>query len=64
MLLTKFKCMICGRVTDPQPEYGDIITGETVENDICDECKEAIKFVKKLMMQDGLKHYDDGSVET
>ena len=29
---------------------------------MCDECKEAIQFVKELM-NDGLKHYDDGSTE-
>lgn len=48
MTLTKFRCMVCGRVTDPQPEYGDLITGETIENDICNECKEAVQFAKEM----------------
>lgn len=46
MTLTKYHCMICGRVTDPQPEYECDI--EQTLDDICDECKGAILFAKEM----------------
>ena len=49
MALTKFRCLVCGRVTEPEPEWADDITLETIENDVCDECKEAVMFVRKVM---------------
>ena len=49
MTLTKYHCMICGRVTDPQPEYECDV--EQTLDDICDECKDAVMFVRQIMNQ-------------
>ena len=59
MTLTKYHCMICGRVTDQQPEYE--CDTEQILDDICDECKEAVQFAKevkelcKKMMVDNIR---------
>ena len=52
MTLTKYHCMICGRVTDPQPEYECDV--EQTLDDICDECKDAVMFVRQIMSQRGI----------
>lgn len=52
MTLTKYHCMICGRVTDPQPEYE--CEFEQTLDDICDECKDAVMFVREIMSQNGV----------
>ena len=53
MVLTRFRCMICDRVTEPEPELADDITSETIEPDVCDECKNAVLFVRKVLSNDG-----------
>ena len=64
MVITKYKCQICGRVTDPEPEHE--CEAEQTLDDICDECKNAVLFVRRIMS--GLAHmnfvkYDESGKE-
>ena len=52
MLLTKYRCMICGRITNP--EVKDECYMEQTLDDVCDECKDAVLFVRELMSQQGV----------
>lgn len=53
MLLTKYRCMICGRITDPKVKEEDYAVEQTLD-DICDECKDAVLFVRKIMSRQGV----------
>lgn len=53
MLLTKHRCMICGRITDPKVKDEDYYA-EQILDDICDECKDAVLFVREIMSQQGV----------
>ena len=52
MLFAKYKCMICGRETKPAPgtEY-DI---EELKEDICDDCRTAVLFMRQVMAYEGI----------
>ena len=53
------ECMVCGK------EINLGYCTNCLVPKICEDCKEAIKYAKKLLKErnDGLKHYDDGSAE-
>ena len=53
MLLTKYECMVCGRVTSPTPESSNDVV--QTEKDICDECKEAIMFAREMLSKEYTK---------
>ena len=45
--LTKYRCIICDKVTDPQPEDGYEYEVEETKDYVCDECKKAVKWAKE-----------------
>lgn len=46
-VLTKYKCIICGEVTDQQPEDGYEYEIEETKDYVCDKCKRAINWARK-----------------
>ena len=46
-VLTKYKCLICNKVTEPEPEDGYEYEVEETKDYVCDECKRAVAWVKE-----------------
>ena len=57
MVLTKFRCLVCGRVTEPEPEWADDITLEKLAEDF-DLSVSQVKRILKKHYFDVFCHFD------